>query len=144
MVLAEIRYPLRRYMVQPVYSEYLYEELSDEWRNQSPEFHEYLRAFENLRYAAITAAEFEDGLRSKGLIKDRAEFRSVTRFLFENSIIGITVGASTQWRYRCFWPNQAFIDTDTIKVHPWLIKRLGLTEGSSEHASKLGTDSIQE
>lgn len=126
------------YTAEPGYSEYLYEEVSDEWRSQNPKFLDYLRTLENLRYAAITTEELEQALEAKGLTADRAEFRSTVRFLFENSIIGITVGESKQWRYRCFYPNQAFVDTDVIKVHPGLIKRLGLTEGASEKAGKAG------
>ena len=132
------------YAAEPGYSEYLFEELSDEWRNQNPRFHDYLGILENLRYAAITTGELEEALTAKNLASDRADFRNTVRFLFENSIIGITVGESTQWRYRCFYPNQAFVDTDVIKVHPGLIKRLGLTEGSSEKASRAGHDSSAE
>jgi hypothetical protein len=126
------------YQAEPGYSEYLFEELSDEWRNQNPEFHEYLSVLENLRFAVITTKELEDAFVAKGLVEDRAEFRSTVRFLFENSIIGVQVGESTQWRYRCFFPNQAFVDTPVVKVHPGLIKRLGLTEGSSEKATNAG------
>ncbi|MNR20673.1 hypothetical protein D3C85_1375280 [compost metagenome] len=120
------------YLAEPGYSEYLYEELSDEWRNQNPHFHDYLGTLENLRYAAVTTAELEEALTKKHVVSDRASFRNVVRFLFENSIVGITVGNSTQWRYRCFYPTQAFVDAEFIKVHPGLIKRLGLTEGSSD------------
>lgn len=126
------------YNAEPGYSDYLYEELSDEWRSQKPNFHDYLATLENLRYAAITTEELNQALAAKGLVADRAEFRTVVRFLFENSIIGITVGDSKQWRYRCFYPNQAFVDTDIIKTHPGLIKRLGLTEGASDAATASG------
>ena len=129
------------YAAEPGYSEYLFEELSDEWRNQSPNFLDYLRTLENLRYAAITTDELETALTTKGLINERADFRNIVRFLFENSIIGITVGNSKQWRYKCFYPNQAFIDTEVIKTHPGLIKRLGLTEGASEAASEAASES---
>ena len=132
------------YAAEPGYSEYLFEELSDEWRNQNPNFLDYLRTLENLRYAAITTKELEDALTTKSLIKDRADFRNIVRFLFENSIIGITVGDSKQWRYKCFYQNQAFLDTDVIKTHPGLIKRLGLTEGASESAGKSGFESTSE
>jgi hypothetical protein len=128
------------YSAEPGYSEYLFEELSDEWRNQNPKFLDYLQTLENLRYAAVTTKELEDALTQKNLVKDRADFRNIVRFLFENSIIGITVGESKQWRYRCFYPNQAFVDTDVIKTHPGLIKRLGLTEGFSDNAGKSDID----
>jgi len=124
------------YAAEPDYSEYLYEELSDEWRNQRPDFLDYLRAVENLRYAVFSVDEFEQVLRDKGLIVDRAGYRDVLRFLFDNSIVGITVGGSTQWRYRCFFPNQAFVDCDALKIHPGLIKRLGLTERTSPNVPK--------
>lgn len=126
------------YAAEPGYSEYLYGELSDEWRSQKENFHDYLDVLENLRYATITTLELETALKAKQLVMDRADFRGVVRFLFENSIIGITVGESKQWRYRCFYPNQAFVDSEVIKVHPGLIKRLGLTEGSSDAASASG------
>jgi hypothetical protein len=132
------------YNAEPGYSEYLFEELSDEWRNQNPKVLEYLRTLENLRYAAITTGELEHALTAKDLVADRADFRDVARFLFENSIVGITVGDSKQWRYKCFYPTQAFVDTEVLKVHPGLIKRLGLTEGSSEKATKLGSEDLSE
>jgi hypothetical protein len=132
------------YDAEAGYSDYLFEELSDEWRNQNPKFHDYLGTLENLRYAAITTKELEEAFVAKGLIKDRADFRTTMRFLFENSIIGVQVGDSTQWRYRCFYPNQAFVDTDVIKVHPGLIKRLGLTEGSSDRARDAGIEGANE
>ncbi|MDR5790268.1 hypothetical protein P9281_27360 [Caballeronia sp. LP003] len=123
------------YDAESGYGDYLFEELSDEWRNQNEHFLEYLRTFENLRYAAITSDELKEALIKKGLASDHAEFRAIMRFLFENSIIGITVGKSKQWRYKCFFPSQAFSDADVVKVHPGLIKRLGLTESSSERAN---------
>lgn len=117
------------YEAEPGYSDYLYDELSDEWRNQNPTFLDYLAVLENLRYAIFSTASFETALMAKDLIKDRADFRAVLRFLFDNSIIGIQVGESTIWRYKCFQNTQAFTDVDILKVHPGLIKRLGLTEG---------------
>lgn len=132
------------YSAEPGYSEYLYEELSDEWRSQKPNFHDYLATLENLKYASITTLELEKALTGKGLVTDRAEFRAVVRFLFENSIIGITVGDSKQWRYRCFYPTQAFVDTVVIKTHPGLIKRLGLTEGASDAATAAGSVEVDE
>lgn len=128
------------YSAEAGYSDYLYEELSDEWRSQNSDFHDYLNTLENLLNTAITTTELQVALTTKGLVADRAGFRSVARFLFENSIVGIRVGGSKQWRYRCFYPNQAFSDDDSkvIKVHPGLVKRLGLTQGASEAAKNAG------
>jgi hypothetical protein len=117
------------YEAEPGYSDYLYDELSDEWRNQNPTFLDYLAVLENLRYAMFSTTSFEEALKAKDLIKDRSDFRTVLRFLFDNSILGIQVGESTQWRYKCFLTTQAFTDVEILKVHPGLIKRLGLTEG---------------
>lgn len=123
------------YNAEPGYSEYLYDELSDEWRAQNPSFGDYLAAIENLRYAIFQPSEYQAELMKKDLAADHAEFRKIVRFLFDNSILGITVGESTQWRYKCFYPNQGFVDTGYLKVHPGLIKRLGLIEGSTGEQS---------
>ena len=122
------------YDAEPGYSDYLYEELSDEWRNQNPELFSYLGAIENIRYAVFSTEEFEDALAGKGVVNDRSSYRAVTRFLFENSIIGLTVGASKNWRYKCFNNNQAFMDASVFKVHPGLIKHLGLKERTSPNS----------
>jgi len=128
------------YNAEPSYSDYLYEELIDEWNTQNPQFRAYLAELENLRYAAVSSGELQETLVKKNLVQDWSGFRDVVRFLFENSIIGITVGESRQWRYRCFYPNQAFVDATVIKTHPGLIKRLGLIEGGTEKANSTGTD----
>lgn len=119
------------YNSEPGYSDYLYDELSDEWRTQNSKFSDYLAAIENIRYAIFNPAELQGQLEKKGLIQDYSEFRKVVRFLFDNSILGITIGDSKQWRYKCFYPNQGFIEEGSLKVHPGLIKRLGLIEGST-------------
>lgn len=119
------------YNAEPGYSEYLYDELSDEWRTQNPSFSDYLAAIENLKYAIFKPSEYHLELEKKDLATDTSEFRKIVRFLFDNSILGITVGESKTWRYKCFYPNQGFDDTGYLKVHPGLIKRLGLIEGST-------------
>ena len=119
------------YNSEPGYSDYLYDELSDEWRTQNSKFSDYLAAIENIRYAIFSPTELQGQLEKKGLTQDYSEFRKVIRFLFDNSILGITIGDSKQWRYKCFYPNQGFIEEGSLKVHPGLIKRLGLIEGST-------------
>jgi hypothetical protein len=123
------------YAAEPGYSEYLYDELSDEWRTQNPAFGDYLAAVENLKYAIFKPSEYYAELNKKDLASDHAELRKIVRFLFDNSILGIQVGESKQWRYKCFYPNQGFDDTGYLKVHPGLIKRLGLIEGSTGEQS---------
>lgn len=124
------------YNAEPGYSEYLYDELSDEWRTQNSSFSDYLAAIENIRYAIFTPLELFNQLEKKGLAKDHADFRKIVRFLFDNSILGITIGESKQWRYKCFYPNQGFSDEGQLKVHTGLIKRLGLIEGSTGEQNK--------
>ena len=91
---------------------------------------------ENIRYAIFTPTELHAQLKKKGLASDHSEFRKIIRFLFDNSILGITVGESKQWRYKCFYQNQGFVDEGFLKVHPGLIKRLGLIESSTGEQSK--------
>ena len=124
------------YNAEPGYSDYLYDELSDEWRTQNVSFSDYLAAIENIRYAIFTPVDLHTQLQKKGLANDHAEFRKIVRFLFDNSILGITIGESKQWRYKCFYPNQGFVDEGLLKVHPGLTKRLGLIEGSTGEQSK--------
>lgn len=110
------------------YSEYLFGELLDEWKTQVPDFEIYLGGFENIGQSVFTQEQYLTELQKKIDGLDRAKFRSILRFLFENSIIGFKVGKSTQWRFKCFQPNQAFQDTSEYKVHPGLKKRLGLKD----------------
>lgn len=124
------------YEAEPSYSDYLYEEISDEWRNQDPDFLNYLSAIENLRYAVFKEEDFEAEIQKKLGTLDRSRIRLILRFLFDSSIIGFKVGDSQIWRFKCFIPNQGFIDSSQYKVHPGLIRRMGLTEGSLSSEDK--------
>lgn len=127
------------YSAEPGYSDYLFGELSDEWRNQMPQFPDYLAILENLRYAVISSDELGKALEIKFATTDRNIVRSAIRFLFENSIVGFKVGDSPIWRYKCFYPVQGFTDSSIYKVHPGLIKHLGLTEGTSNESQALNS-----
>jgi len=123
------------YLSEAGYSEYLYQELDDEWRTQRPEFAEYLNAFENIGYSIFTPSQYSGELSRKLEGLDRAKFREALRFLFEVSGIGFRVGQSNIWRFKCFYPTQGFQDAETYKAHPGLIKRLGLKEAQSSNAA---------
>ena len=53
------------YNSEPGYSDYLYDELSDEWRTQNTKFSDYLAAIENIRYAIFSPLEFQAQLEKK-------------------------------------------------------------------------------
>jgi hypothetical protein len=56
------------------------------------------------------------------------EMNSYLRFLFDNSIIGFRVGKSQQWRFKCFFKTQGFLESELYKVHEGLHRGLNLTE----------------
>lgn len=116
------------YGAEPGYSEWLKQEILDEWRVQRPEIVNLLNAIQNhgstnLNQAALTAelkkldAEYDDKYTIQHL-----------RFLFDNSIIGIKIGASSEWKYKCFYPSQGFVESDEYRVHEGLVRVLNLTE----------------
>jgi hypothetical protein len=119
------------YEAEASYSEYIYQELIDEWKTQSPEISNYLDLLENIGTSTISTDVLAKAFSEKLSISDRAKFRTVLRFLFENSIIGFRVGQSNQWRFKCAWPHQGFQDTELYRVHPGLKKRLGIRDTTS-------------
>ncbi len=126
------------YNAEPAYSEYLCNEIKDEWKTQEPDLEAYLMAFENIAISVFSASAFEDELRKKEPLLDRSAIRGVMRFLFDNSIIGIGInaGATRQWRYKCVYPTQRYADADQFRVHPGLKRHLGLrdlTGGAAQH-----------
>ena len=50
------------------------------------------------------------------------------RFLFDNSVIGFKVGQSAIWKFKCVYPSQGFVESDTYHVHDGLVRGLGLKE----------------
>jgi len=116
------------YEAESTLGDYLHDELLDEWKTQRPEIEQYLNAFTNLGKATFAPQEFKDQLGKQGLLFDTAKFQDILRFLYENSIIGFQVGASTIWRFKCTHPGQGYMDSPEFRVHNGLIKRLNLRE----------------
>ena len=116
------------YTAEPGYSEWLKQELLDEWSVQRPSIKQILSAIQNHASTQFSREELEGQLTKLGIESTQAGMLDDLRFLFANSVIGFKIGASTAWRYRCFYPSQGFIESDTYKVHDGLIRALNLKE----------------
>ena len=116
------------YTAEPGYSEWLRQELLDEWSVQRPRIRQLLSAVQNHGSTQFARSDLESQLNSLGVVYSQTEIVDDLRFLFANSVIGFKVGASTAWRYRCFNPSQGFIESDAYKVHDGLIRALNLKE----------------
>lgn len=53
------------YAAEPAYSEYLVNEIKDEWKTQLPEIEQYLTAFENITTTVFSPDAFEAELRKE-------------------------------------------------------------------------------
>jgi hypothetical protein len=116
------------YAAEPGYSEWLRQELLDEWSVQHPRIKQLFSSIQNHGSTQFSRNDLETQLTSLGVEFSQAEIVDELRFLFANSVIGFKVGASTAWRYRCFNPSQGFIESDVYKIHDGLIRALNLKE----------------
>lgn len=119
------------YDAEPGYSEWLKNELLDEWRVQKPIIDTLFQGLQNNGSTNITKQRFFDSVK---LLEPSTEENTVIdhlKFLFNNSIIGLKVGNSTQWKYKCFNPSQAFVESDEYRVHDGLVRVLNLREPRS-------------
>ncbi|MBD9514239.1 P-loop ATPase, Sll1717 family [Pseudomonas sp. PDM22] len=119
------------YSAEPGYSEWLYKELHDEWRVQRPDLFENIDSLQNIGYSIFNTDSFFDQLKSKNPEITRTNFRENLKFMYDNSIIGFKKG-DNKWRFKCHRPTQGFQDEQTYKVHPGLIRHLGLKESSED------------
>ncbi len=97
------------YNAEPAYSEWLLEELRDEWRVQYPRINDLLAALQNHGSTTLSADDFASSLRKIGAPNSVGEVNGFLRFLYDNSIIGFRVGNSQQWKFKCFSKSQGFI-----------------------------------
>lgn len=116
------------YNAEPSYSEWLIEELKDEWRAQFPRISELLSAIQNNGKTNFTSGELYYSLKQIGSDSLNSDVNYLLKFLFDNSIIGFKVGKSQQWRFKCFFKSQGFVESDLYKVHDGLHRGLNLTE----------------
>ena len=116
------------YGAEPGYSEWMKQELLDEWKVQKPEIADLLASIQNNGSTNITRARLEEEMNKLGKHISTSEAINHLRFLFDNSIIGLKLGSSTEWRFKCFYPSQGFVESDEYKVHEGLVRALNLTE----------------
>jgi hypothetical protein len=125
------------YDAEPKYSEWLQEELLEEWRVQQPVIEALLNAFRNFGSTNVTDRDLAEQLRRLGQTQAAKDIQEHLRFLFDNSIIGLKLGSSTEWRFKCFYPSQGYLQQDEYRVHEGLVRALNLTEARRSGGSKL-------
>lgn len=119
------------YNSEPAYSEWLVEELKDEWGTQFPRILDLFSAIQNNGKTNFSRDDLEQALKRVGVQVAGNDITVFLKFLFDNSIIGFRVGKSNQWRYKCFFTSQGFVESDLYKVHDGLHRGLNLTESRS-------------
>lgn len=119
------------YDAEPGYSEWLRQEILDEWKVQYPVVRDLLGAIQKNGSTIISKSDLEANLRAINTSYPDHQIVDHLKFMFENSILGIKIGSSTEWRFKCFYPNQGFIEAEDYKVHEGLIRSLNLTEPRS-------------
>jgi hypothetical protein len=119
------------YNAEPGYSEWLQKELLDEWRAQKPIIATLFAALQNHSSTIISADDLEKQVNKLGNTTNKKDIIDYLKFLFDNSIIGIKLGNSTEWKFKCFAPTQGFVESESYKVHDGLVRSLNLTEPRS-------------
>lgn len=116
------------YDAESGYSEWLKQELLDEWQVQYPEIDDIFFTLQKLGHTIFNAEEFEAQLKQFNLYITYQNIEEYLRFMYKNSIIGFRLGASKEWRFKCFYPSQGFILSGEYRVHEGLIRALNLKE----------------
>ncbi|WP_425891770.1 P-loop ATPase, Sll1717 family [Aeromonas veronii] len=122
------------YSAEPGYSEWLLSELRDEWMVQKPELFEHISIIQNIGYSIFSKESFLEKACASAKNMSSYEAREMLKFMFNSSVIGFKK-ADNKWRFKCNRPSQGFQDEDTYKIHPGLIRTLGLTESSEDISS---------
>lgn len=116
------------YDAEPGYSEWLKLEVLEEWKVQRPSIVSLLNAVQNYGSTNFSLGSLSTELRKLSVDEAPAETLEHLRFLFENSVIGFRLGSSNEWRFKCFYPSQGFVEADEYRVHHGLVRALNLTE----------------
>lgn len=116
------------YEAEPGYSEWLKLEVLEEWKVQRPSIVNLLNAVQNYGSTNFNLSALSDELRKLAVNESPTEMLDQLRFLFENSVIGFRLGSSNEWRFKCFYPSQGFLESDEYRVHHGLVRALNLTE----------------
>jgi hypothetical protein len=116
------------YEAEPGYSEWLRLEVLEEWKVQRPSIVNLLNALQNHGSTNFSLADLSTELKKLSVHEAPAQTLDNLRFLFENSVIGFRLGSSNEWRFKCFYPSQGFVEADEYRVHHGLVRALNLTE----------------
>lgn len=116
------------YSAEPGYSDWLKQEILDEWSVQRPVIVELFNAIQNNASTNFTNDDISRELENLNIKANKSEVLSHIRFLFDNSIVGFKLGESKEWRFKCFYPAQGFLDSTEYRVHEGLVRALNLRE----------------
>lgn len=116
------------YEAEPSYSEWLKQEIVDEWAVQYPRIKNLLDVIQNLGSTNLSSDAFEAQLQAELPSLGNSECYESIRFLFENSILGFKTGNSSIWKYKCVYPSQGFVRMEEYRIHDGLVRCLNLKE----------------
>lgn len=116
------------YSAEPGYSDWLKQEILDEWSVQKPIITDLFSAIQNNSSTNFTNEDLARELENLNIEANKSEVLSHIRFLFDNSIVGFKLGESNEWRFKCFYPAQGFLDSSEYRVHEGLARALNLRE----------------
>lgn len=116
------------YSAEPGYSDWLKQEVLDEWGVQKPIIAQLFNAIQNNASTNFTSEDLSRELENLNIKVSKSEVLTHIRFLFDNSIVGFKLGDSKEWRFKCFYPAQGFLDSTEYRVHEGLVRALNLRE----------------
>lgn len=116
------------YAAEPGYSEWLRQELIDEWGVQKPVIRRLLQALQSNGSTNITKEALASQLSTLDPDIPESDVVELLKFLFDSSVIGFKLGASTEWKFKCFYPSQGFVEAEEYRVHDGLVRALNLVE----------------
>jgi len=116
------------YTAEPGYSDWLKQEILDEWSVQKPLIIQLFNALQNISSTNFTKEDLTRELKNLNVDLEAGDALNHIRFLFDNSIVGFKLGESKGWRFKCFYPTQGFVDSNEYRVHEGLVRALNLRE----------------